>query len=134
MQKQNIFNIKKADWDKFEQLVESKFDNDVLLKLASLNSEKAVHLFKDTLEDVCNRSIPRKKAGHRTVPWWNNEIANLRLEVSSAKKQMLRARKMNIRNSIQDCEAAYRHTRNRCVSIIKKSKIHVETVCNGRGQ
>jgi len=46
------FNIKKANWDKFEQLVETNFNDEMLGKLASLDSEKAVKLFNITLENT----------------------------------------------------------------------------------
>jgi len=122
LHRQQNFNIKKANWDKFEQLVETNFNDEVLQKLASLECEKAVQLFNTTLENVCSHSIPKKKSGIRTVPWWNSEIAKLRKEVRSAKKQMVRAQKMGITNSIQDCKNTYRSTRNKYVCRIKKSK------------
>lgn len=120
--KQQKINIKKANWDKFEELVETSFNDEVLHKLATLNCESAVKLFNANLEDVCSRSIPRKKHGIKTVPWWNNEIANLRKNTKMAKRQLTRARKMNIIDSIQICEEAYRKSRNKYVSLIRKSK------------
>lgn len=49
-------------------------------------------------------------------------IMRLRRETNRAKKQIMRARKMNIRNSIQDYKNAYRFTRNKYVNMIKKNK------------
>jgi len=99
--RQHNFNIKKANWDKFEELVETSFNDEVLYKLGTLKCENAVQLFNTILEDVCSRSIPKKKNGIRTVPWWNSEIANLRKETKTAKRQFMRARKLNIADSIQ---------------------------------
>jgi len=100
--------------------VESKFDDDELLKLASLNYEKAVHLFSTTLEDVC--SCSRFLGKRLDLGQSLGGIMRLRRETNRAKKQIMRARKMNIRNSIQDYKNAYRFTRNKYVNMIKKNK------------
>lgn len=120
--RQQNFNVKKANRDKFEQLVESNFDDEVLHKLISVDCDGAVQLFNSTLRSICAYSIPKKRSGLRTVPWWNTEIARLRKEVKCTKKQMMRAQKMSIFDSIQDCKHTYRTIRNKYVSAIKKSK------------
>jgi len=120
--RQQNFNIKKANWDKFEELVETSLNDEVLFKLSTLKCENEVQLFNTTLEDVCSRSIPRKKNGLRTVPWWNSEITALRKETKTAKRQFMRARTLNITDSIQHYEEAYRKSRNEYVSSIRKSK------------
>jgi len=122
LNKQDNFNIRKANWDGFGPLAEEKFNDDVLYKLGSMDCEEAVKLFNATLEDVCINTIPRKKHGKRTVPWWNNEIAHLRKDTNKAKKQRTRARRMGIRDFIQDCERIYREYRNKYVGMIKKNK------------
>jgi len=61
LHKQHNFNIKKTNWDTFEEVVETNFNDEVLDKLGTLKCEKAVQLFNMTLEEICSRSIPRKK-------------------------------------------------------------------------
>lgn len=96
--------------------MESKFDDDELLKLASLNYEKAVHLFSTTLEDVC--SCSRFLGKRLDLGQSLGGIMRLRRETNRAKKQIMRARKMNIRNFIQDYKNAYRFTRNKYVNMM----------------
>ena len=62
-------------------------------QIRTLSADKAVRVFSKKLES-CRKFIPRRKVTNRTVPWWNPELTDLRKKVTSAKKQLLRARKL----------------------------------------
>lgn len=118
--KQDIYNIKRANWNKFSQLVEVNFDDNVTQKLKSL--DKTVELFSRVLEGICKDCIPKKSKGRRTVPSPSLDISRLQREANKAKKQLTRARRLALTDNLQDFEATYRTARNKLVREIKKSK------------
>lgn len=119
--KQDRYNIKRADWDKFESLIDEKFDDDVMIKITTEEPEKAVKLFTKIIDEISHQSIPRKRGGRKLVPWWNAMLGELRKDSNKAKKQLFRARKLRLID-LTTYEYEYKTARNKYVSEIKKSK------------
>jgi len=92
--KQDINNIKKANWEKFVQLVKERFNDSFVSRLDALDCDSAVSLFNELLKDICNLTIPKKRNGRRTVPWWSQDLLKLRIIANRAKRQLLRARRL----------------------------------------
>lgn len=118
---QDRYNIKKADWDKFVSLSEAQFNDDMIDDIANLEPERAVELFASALDSISKRSFPRKRSGKKLVPWWNSNLDKLRKASNSAKKQLLRARKLHL-DRPEGYEATYKDAKNKYVREVKKSK------------
>lgn len=120
--KQDTYNIKRANWDDFERLINDEFHDEVIFKLATANAEDAVELFTSVLRKICNRSIPKKKRGDKSVPWWTLSLNRMRRASNSARKQYIRARKLNLAGIEEYAETYKKRTRNKYTSEIRKCK------------
>lgn len=80
-----------------------------------MDCEEAVRLFDDTINNICNKSIPKKKSGRKAVPWWSDELAQLRRTVRRETSF-----KITTLHDTQNCLKIYRVARNKYVSAIKK--------------
>ena len=56
------------------------------------------------------------------VPWWNKQLAALRKKVTLAKKQLLRARRLQLVDLSRSYTDTYRELRNSYVSVTKRCK------------
>lgn len=56
------------------------------------------------------------------VPWWNEQLAALRKKVTLAKKQLLRARRLQLVDLSRSYTDTYRELRNSYVSMTKRCK------------
>lgn len=59
--KQDRYNIKKADWDKFKTLVDKKFNDDVMNRVATDEPEEAVKLFIKIVDNISYHFFPKKR-------------------------------------------------------------------------
>ena len=84
------YNIKRANWPKFRDQVELNFDESTIGEIATLPAEKAVEAFNSKLTMCCQTAIPKKKSSNIMVPWWTEQLTNLKKKVTLAKKQLLR--------------------------------------------
>ena len=116
------YNINKADWQKFGRSVEQNFDEAAINSLNIIPADRAVNMFNKKLDKCCKVAMPRRKVAERTVPWWDSHLTSMRKKVMSAKKQLLRARKLNLVNVIEEYANTYKTNRNKYVSDIKKRK------------
>lgn len=120
--KQNIYNIKKANWENLVQLAKERFNDSFVDNLNTLDCDDAVSLFNKLLSDICNLTIPRKKSGRRTVPWWSQDLLKLRIDANRAKRQLLRARRLFMTDRLSSYEDVYKAARNKYVNEIKRRK------------
>lgn len=119
---QEAYNIKKANWEKFETSAKIEFNSVILRSILDAECDEAVDIFNNSLKRVCRSSIPKAKRGIRTVPWWSKELQDLRIEAGKAKKQLWRARKLNLVDFCTQYEATYKKARNRYCCEIKRRK------------
>jgi len=56
--------------------------------------ERAVSLFQETLIPSCNKSFKKnnatKKANHKSVPWWTEELTLMRKRINALRKRFQR--------------------------------------------
>lgn len=115
------FNIRKANWEELEVEIGQKFDLRAMAVLRDADAETAARTFGSLLTAACEGTIPRRRLASRTVPWWTAEIDIHRRRVREAKKQLARARRLQLNNANQ-CALRYRQERNRYVALIRKEK------------
>jgi hypothetical protein len=93
---QESYNMKRANWDKFKNLIESYFDEGTLRAIRTANANNAVHIFNIVLDKTCRGSILRRRLASKTVPWWTSDLAILRFKANRTKKQLIRARRLQL--------------------------------------
>ena len=90
--------------------------------------EEEAAWFREAMTQVCDTAMPRRRPssrdGKKAVYWWTPEIAALRVECNSARRQYTRSRRRRLRD---DEEAAalyegYRAARKSLQAAIAKSK------------
>lgn len=118
---QEGFKIKRANWVLFNKLTQSYFDEEALETLKKGNANKAVKEFNNLVTEICKGSIPKRRISNRTVPWWNEELTRLRKLANNAKRQLIRARKLQLDN-IDFFSNNYKKKRNTYVKEILKNK------------
>lgn len=102
------YNLKKADWSLNNNLI--KLDRET----ANINND--VQHFNQSMKDAADQAIPKCKARlKRTVPWWNNEIANAFQQRKSAIRIFIRTK--TLPSSIE-----YKRLRAKAKYIIKTAK------------
>ena len=62
------------------------------------------------------------RLANKTVPWWNEQLTDMRKKVAQAKKELLRARRLQLVELIDNYAETYRELRKSHVSKIKKCK------------
>jgi len=58
--KTNEYNTKKANWDKFGELIENEFKEEYLHKLKTQRPDKAAKFLNNKLNKICKKTIPKK--------------------------------------------------------------------------
>lgn len=119
--KSNYYNTKKANWENFKSLLTKSFTDNVLNTLQNDEPEKAVKTYTTILDQVSKKSIPYKKQSNRSVPWWNEKLAEMRKKVNKAKKNFNKIKKFKLQN-LDEAKNNYRQIRNKYVIEIRKSK------------
>lgn len=120
--KHDCFNIKKANWISFNELIMSEFTDEVASKLYNKNPEEAVEMFSDILGKICRRSIPEKKRCNKAIPWWNEVLAKMRIELNRARKSLSRIKRLKLIDQMEHAKMRYKNIRNGYVAEIRKSK------------
>lgn len=120
--KYGCFNVRKANWDVFNNLLNNEFSDDVINEIYNENPEKAVKLFNAKIKKICRKSIPEKKRCNQAVPWWNEKLAKLRRELNIVKKGLTRFKKLRLLNFLEDAKIKYKKIRNKYIAEIRKSK------------
>jgi len=93
------FNIKKANWDRFDDELTRSFDSPFKTRLAVLPPCRAVAIFTEKLQDICKRTLGVKKPSYRTVPWWNDGLTVIRRRVQAGQMQLHRVRRLGLSSS-----------------------------------
>ena len=71
------YNLKRANWEKFDQEIKKVFDSSLKDKLAFLPARDAVLVTKE-IQKVCRRTMGIRRNCGRGVPWWREELSILR--------------------------------------------------------
>lgn len=92
------YNTKKANWENFEsKLGEYKIENNISLNyingIANKEElEKLVNEYKNAIEKACDEAIPKSKNKVKiTIPWWSEDLAVKKKEVSRKKNRIRNA-------------------------------------------
>ena len=78
--------MRKANWQKFKEHVEQNFDGNATKVITTLPADKAVREFNNRLNKCCEKTILKKRLGNRAVPWWNEQLTDMRRKVTLTKK------------------------------------------------
>lgn len=116
------YNIKKANWNEFTKKVNEKFGEDFVKELGSVKSDLAVNLFTRKLTQICDATIPKKRAITKSVPWWDENLLNLRKKMLKAKKELKRARKLQIVEHLADLINKWKTAKNKYARQIRINK------------
>lgn len=65
--KQDTYNIKKADWSSFEKLTIEKFNENLIDLVKQKEPDEAVDLLNETLREICDGSIPKRRIKNRSM-------------------------------------------------------------------
>jgi len=117
------FNVKRADWELFDEEVRRRFDPRLKSKLTLQPATPAVALMTGVLQDICRRTIGTRKYRVRTVPWWNDNLTDLRKEVQKTRAQLSRARRLNLSADLEQAKNKYKKCRAQYVRLIRQSKL-----------
>lgn len=120
--KHNLYNIKRANWKDFTKLTKEQFNDDIKAELGSKDPDEAVRLFNKILASICSKTIPRKKRCNYAIPWWNEELAKLRKEASSAKNYLTRVRSFDQVDFLESARLKYKFARNKYTAKIRRAK------------
>lgn len=117
----NRFNINKADWDKFEQVITER-ENTAQSDEPSLpnQADSLANNLTDTLTAASNEAIPRKTRFSKSVPWWNKELNDIKKKVRRLRRRLQNATSPTQKQAILD---EYRPLRNRYTAKIRSSKL-----------
>jgi len=117
------FNIKKANWELFDEEVRRRFDPRLKNRLALLPAGFAITLMTEVLQDICRKTIGTRKYRAKTVPWWNDNLTKLRREVQKARAQLSRARRLNLITDLEQAKNRHKKYRAQYVKLIRQSKL-----------
>lgn len=59
--KYDLFNVRKTNWERFCDLIERDFSDEIVYSLSNKKPDKTVRKFNCILERICQKSIPEKK-------------------------------------------------------------------------
>ncbi|CAK9809270.1 Retrovirus-related Pol polyprotein from type-1 retrotransposable element R1 (Fragment) [Anthophora quadrimaculata] len=120
--KNDGYNIHKARWEKFYDLARTKFNEQVIVRIANADPDESVRLFNKLLKDCRDKTIPKRRQCEHSVPWWNKDLEKLRKEVNANKKQLSRAWQLNLIDQTETFGNTYRTSRNRYVKEIRSAE------------
>ena len=106
----------------FRKQIEHNFNDSTTEMISTLSADEAVKVFNNNLHKCCKQAIPKRRVTTRKVPWWNQQLTELRKKASLAKKQLTRARRLHLAELVDEYAETYRRLRNTYVSEIKKCK------------
>lgn len=122
LKKEKSYNIKKADWTKFYEELNNEFNDERIKQLETLTPDTAIKKFNKLLELCCSRTIPKIKSGQNLVPWWSEELSELRKNANRAKRQYMRAKRLGFEELLEVYGEKYKRERNKYVADIRKRK------------
>jgi DNA topoisomerase VI subunit A len=84
------YNLKKADWKKFYDILRTEAISLIGMKLKDLFNEELETFaapFQRCIINAADQSIPRTKFCARSKRWWNQELHRLRALMANAERQ-----------------------------------------------
>lgn len=117
------FNIKRANWNIFRDICSSakesflhRFESCTQLDIL----ESCVCDLQDLLVSAAEGSIPKKRCGVHSVPWWSMEISCMRKQLNAARRRYQRARNITLREIYRKI---YLDIRVRYSATLRESKL-----------
>lgn len=90
-----IYNTKKANWNQFrEKLAQLKTENKMTVnEINKINNnsklEQVVEKYMEIVIKTCNDTLPKVKKNQKlTLPWWSDELAEMKKEVTTRKRRI----------------------------------------------
>jgi ribonuclease HI len=90
-----VYNSKKANWTSFHEKMEEllQASNTNKLKIDKINNkaelENEINIYTQNITEACNQSIPKLKQKQKiNLPWWTEELASLKKEVTTMKRRI----------------------------------------------
>lgn len=118
--KENRFNIKKANWEKFTENLRSRNRDRVRIQdTQNTNVNDLVHELEDIIKKACLNAIPLKTQFLKSAPWWNINLTKLRKQSHDANRK-LRLAKGTTKE--EQFKIQYNAARNRYNAQIRRSK------------
>jgi len=117
------FNLRRANWDLFNEELKKSFDASFKLRLATLAPQWAINLFTGKIQEICRMALGIRRPSCRTVPWWNDGLTMLRKRVQSERTQLHRARRLDLSTQTEQAKANYKKWRAEYTKEIRRSKI-----------
>jgi len=105
------FNLRRANWDLFEQELRKSFDVPIKVKLATAASRQAVTLFSEKLQEICRKVLGTRRSFSKTVPWWNADLTTLRKKVQIERAQLQRTRRLGLTAQVEHARSRYKTCR-----------------------
>ena len=109
------YNIKAANWDKFEFAIGKKLSSEALANFRNMDLNTFLRRLNKIIAEACAEAVPRRKIMNKSVLWWNQELDGRRKEARCWKKQMTRARKFRLIKHIEEYAKRYKNARNKYV-------------------
>jgi len=117
------FNIRRSNWECFDEELRRVASSSFKGKLSSLPPQQAASLLTKTLQEVCRRTFGTKRTLCRSVPWWNARLSELRRKTQSARRQLGRNRRLGNTDEINQARNIYKKIRAEYVKEIRRSKM-----------
>ena len=79
------YNLKKADWKKFDQYLKSnssKTEQQMQQLLHDHEFDQAVQCLQELIQSACDLAIPKLKISAQSKSWWNDELKQKRKEMA----------------------------------------------------
>ena len=110
------FNHKKADWDKFQQVVKENLRKVPIPQTITISSmDRLAQAFTTTITTAADATMPRIRPCERSKPWWTEDLNKLRKALHKGLRIYKKSR------SIPD-HIAWKRTRNQYFHAIREAK------------
>lgn len=116
--KTDRFNLRKADWEKFQRCITTSLKNTPLSPTG--NPEALATKIETIIQTASVKSIPHKTKFSKSIPWWNSNLTTLRKEVPEARRAYQRTKTESLREPLRK---EYNKLRNRYITEIRTAKI-----------
>ncbi|CAL7932780.1 unnamed protein product, partial [Xylocopa violacea] len=113
------YNLKRANWKRFEQVLEQERARTQTTTNLT-NSNKAAIEITHIIQAACNAAIPKKKQFPKSVPWWNSHLTKLKTLTTKARRKYQQTSHEPRRSQEK---MKYSSIRNKYVAAIRKAKL-----------
>lgn len=119
--KSSRYNTKRANWDRFLEVLEERMENSNLPRSDEeiVDPDTIATELESIITSACNASIPRKMRFPKSAPWWTKELTVLKKQSRAARRVYQANQNTHRKETLQ---ARYRTLRNKYISKIREAK------------